>query len=175
MKKILILTFMFMMIAANCFAFFKVDNEQAILEDMYSNPYNYIYYGAASTGFSFYYYKPSVDVQKYEPPNYIIAIRSLTRHTVPGENITSDRIIRFKYNYDSRKMWIETRDEDSKNLIWKDVDPTKSKNYHDDNLVAAGEVLFYLAYKMSFFDKPVTKPAKDIVNGNPIIYKPYKK
>ena len=35
MKKILILTFMLMMIAANCFAFFKVDNEQAILEDMY--------------------------------------------------------------------------------------------------------------------------------------------
>ena len=88
----------------------------------------------------------SVDVQKYEPPNYIIAIRRLMRHTGPGENIVGDSIIRFKYNYDSRKMWIETLDEDGKNLIWKNIDPTKSRNYHDTNLVAAGEVLFYLAY-----------------------------
>lgn len=164
---VLLICFVF---AGNCANAHKVSNGDEILSDMYANPSNYIYFASASTGFSFFYYKPSVDVQRYSPPSYIIAARVITRHVGPGEDIFNDSVIKFRYDYSSRKMWKETFD-DNRNLIWREIDPAKSKNYHDDNWIAAGEVLFYLAYNMSFFDKPVTEPAKRMRNGNPMTFK----
>lgn len=149
--------------AGNCFAFGKVSNEQEILADMYANPRNYVCYGGASTGFSFYINKRSIDVQQYTPPNYIIAAREITHHLLPGENIVGDRVMRFRYDYKLHKMWLETFDENN-NLYWKEINPAKSKNYHDDNWVAAGEILFYLAYNISFYDEIKTQAAKDYIN-----------
>ena len=61
-------------------------------------------------------------------------------------------------------MYIETLDE-NKNRYWKYLDPSAQKTYHDDNLIAAGEYLFYFAYKMSFYGKPVTPSAQKLING----------
>ena len=169
-KFLVAFVFSLIFMAGNYASAHRVPNGDEILADMYANPQNYIYFASASTGFSFYYYKPSLDVQQYSPPNYIIAARVIDRHVGPGESIWNDSIIKFRYDYNSRKMWAETFDN-NRNLIWKEIDPIKSQNYHDDNWVAAGEVLFYLAYNKSFFDKPVTEPAKSIVNGNPKTFK----
>lgn len=168
-----VLSIIFM--AGNYVSAHRAPNGDETLADMYAHPKNYIYFASASTGFSFFYYKPSVDVQQYNPPNYIIAARVITRHVSPGETIFDDSmIVKFRYDYNSRKMWAEVLD-DNRNLTWKEIDPAKSQNYHDNNWVAAGEVLFYLAYNMSFFDNPVTEPAKKIASGNPQIFEPLEK
>ena len=62
-------------------------------------------------------------------------------------------------------MFIEEKDEHG-NLTWRLIDPDKSKNYHDDNYVAAGEILFYLDYHMIFFDRVRTKAAEKVILEN---------
>ena len=171
-KFLVVLSVAIILMIGNCFAFGRVVNEKAILDDMYANLGKYIQYGGYSTGYSILIDRTSIKSDKYAPPEYIISAREITHHCVPGENIVGDIIIRYRYNYNSRQMWRETLDE-NQNLVWKNIDPTQSKSYHDDNLVAAGEILFYLAYNMSFFDTPVTERAKDYINegrsGLPLI------
>lgn len=140
--------------AGNCFAFGKVANSDTILDDMYVNPSKYIKYGGASTGLSFLIDKTSVKSDKYAPPEYIITARTIT-HYNSGRNdkyeqIEKDGIVRYRYNYNSRQMWVETLDENN-NLYWKEIDPAKSKNYHDDNWVSLGEILFFLNYDINFY------------------------
>ena len=146
----------------------RLPNSDEILAEMRANPSNFIQYGAASTGLSLFITKSSLNVEYYSPPNYIISARHVV-HFNSGridrveEGIIRDSIIRYKYDYASRKMYMETLDE-NKNHIWKYLDPSTRKTYHDDNAIAAGEYLFYLAYRVSFYGKPLTPSAQRFIN-----------
>ena len=48
--------------------------------------------------------------------------------------------------------------------MWEYLEPTEKKSYHYDNLVAAGEFLCYLAYNISFYDKPAMYSFQRFVN-----------
>ena len=167
MKKFLLVLCM-LLLATTALAFPKVENSDEILADMKANPARYIRFGGASIGLSFYIDKNSINVHKYEPPEYIIAARKLT-HADSGQGgrqaIEFDGLMRYRYDYNHRKMYYETEDENGR-LIWKHIDPSLSKTYHDDNYIAAGEILFYLAYNMNFYDKVATKSAREYIEAH---------
>ncbi|WP_407398483.1 hypothetical protein [Anaerovibrio sp.] len=168
-KKLLLIVCM-LLLATTALAFPKVENSDAILADMKANPSRYVRFGGASVGQHYYIDKISINVHKYEPPEYIIAARWVTRsYVIAGENVYEDirldTTMRYKYDYDQRKMYFETTDENG-NLIWKHIDPSLSKSYHDDNYIAAGEILFYLAYNMSFYDKIATHCAREYIESH---------
>ena len=181
MKKIFILTFMLMMIAANCSATIHGDDNPEILEDMYKNPSNYVNIGTENFGLSYYLAKNTINVEKYAPPNYIISFKMIYHLLTPDRDrkikveyagYANNSTIRYKYDYSSRKMQIEKYDENN-NPYWSDVDvspitPEKSKKMNGQDFrnrereIGGGEIAFYLAYKMSFFDNPII--AKDFIN-----------
>ncbi len=175
MKKIF-LTIIMLFVATTAFAMHPVENSDEILNEMLENPSRYIRYGGESVGFSFYMDKETINVHKYAPPQYIIAVRHITYHDngMINENrrvsIVSEKLLCYAYDYDARKMYVESRDKNGK-LFWKLIDPAKSKTYHDDNWVAAGEIMFYLAYNMSFYDKPATKTAENVIIGKPSFFR----
>lgn len=159
MKKsfALIITLITMLLSTlSAFALPRLANSDAILADMYANPGKYIKYGGASIGLSFLLDKTSVNVHKYNPPEYIIAVKVITHFNngQGGEAIEDETLYRYLYNYKNKKMYIE-RKNDNGLTEWKMIDPTASKSYHDDNWVSLGETMFYLAYNMSFYDKPI--------------------
>ncbi|MBR1645634.1 MAG: hypothetical protein IJ685_02535 [Selenomonadaceae bacterium] len=144
----------------------RVPNEKEILADMYAHPSNYIYYGGASTGLSFFIVRNSLNVELYNPPNYIISVRGITRFdSGKDQGILSEHIIRYKYDYTVRKMYMERQDQ-NKNVSWEYLEPVVKKgvkSYLYNNFVAAGEVLFYIAYKKSFYDKPLNDSFKNFL------------
>ena len=152
MVSLLVLT------ASTASAGLRLPNSDEILAEMRANPSNFIQYGAASTGLSLFIAKNSLNVEHYSPPNYIISARRVVhfnsgRIDIVEEGISNDSVIRYKYDYASRKMYMETLDENK----------ATRKTYHDDNFIAAGEYLFYFAYRMSFYDKPVTPAAQHLI------------
>ena len=165
-----LLAFLIALLPMCCQAQGMNENDYAVLNDMYAHPGNYIRYGGASIGFSFLVNKNSIDVQQYNPPNYIIAAREVIHHYDSfaewhdgiGESVHS-RIIRYKYDYANRKMYVEQKDRNN-NPYWEYVDPQKIKSYHDENPIAGGELLFYLAYGINFYDKPVVRCIDDYIN-----------
>lgn len=144
----------------------RLSNSDEVLAEMYSNMPNFIRYGGVSTGLSFLIAKSSLNVEYYSPPTYIISARKIThfnRGTIDNyEHIESDSIIRYKYDYATKKMYIEIQDENG-NFYWKYLDISARKTYHDDNPIAAGEFLFYFAYKISFYENPVTGSFKQFL------------
>lgn len=170
MKKIFLVAVVSLLVltASTASAGLRLQNSDEILAEMRANPSNFIQYGAASTGLSLFISKSSLNVEYYAPPNYVISAREVIRFNSGRidrveEGIIKDSNIRYKYDYASRKMYMETFDE-NKNRIWKYLDPATRKTYHDDNFIAAGEYLFYFAYKMSFYDKPVTPAAQNLIS-----------
>ena len=156
-----------LMISATTAQAWRVEGEEAILADMYAHPENYICYGHASTGLSFLIARNSINVELYDPPNYIISARCI-KHFNSGKNDKSEgifdaSIIRYKYDYTEKKMYMERQDQ-NKNVSWEYLEPVNNKSYHYDNLVAAGEFLFYLAYNMSFYDKPAMYSFQKFIN-----------
>lgn len=106
--------------------------------------------------------KTSINVHVYNPPEYIISVRAITHYNGGSkENIEYETVYRYRYDYDSRKMYKEDKDDNGV-VSWKLIDPAASKSYHDDNWVALGEIMFYLAYNMSFYDSPIV--AKQFIN-----------
>lgn len=176
MRKFL-LTVILLLIAMTAMAFPRVSNSDDILRDMYATPSKYIRYGGASTGLSFLIDRTSVNVHKYAPPQYIIAARKITHFNngQHGEAIEADEIIRYSYDYNTKKMYVEERDNNGNNT-WRYINPAASKSYHDDNLISAGEILFYLAYNMSFYDNAATLTSYQFINeglsGLPLVNLP---
>ena len=181
MKKILGLTLMLMFIASSCFAGPYGKNNPIILEDMYKNPSNYVNIVTENFGLSYYLAKNTINVEKYSPPNYIISFKMIYHLFTPDKDMikeveyagyANNSTIRYKYDYSSRKMQIEKYDENH-NPYWSDVDvspitPEKSKKMRGQDFrdrereIGGGEIAFYLAYKISFFDNPII--AKDFIN-----------
>ena len=174
MKKIFILTFMLMMIAANCFA--EVD------KNYYNGDKNYIFCGS-SMGAGFFVDRNSLKVEKYEPPIYVISIGYFSVGNYFnnfGEKIKGkNRIERFKYDYSTKTMYLYTPDgrgkylkdryennyrnvnnEISKENLRKinEIDWNSEWTYIDPDVFyregavfpTVGEIAFALAYNLKF-------------------------
>lgn len=171
MNRIFLTVMFFLLVftASTVSAFGRLPNSDEILAEMRANPSNFVQYGGMSTGVGLFIARNSLNVEHYSPPNYIISAREVFRFNSGRidkveEGILKDSIVRYKYDISAKKMYIETLDE-NKNRYWKYLNPSARKTYHDDNPIAAGEYLFYFAYKMSFYGKPITPSAQKFING----------
>lgn len=138
-----------------------------------ANPDRYIYYGGAGTGTGMYIDKESINVHQYNPPYYIIAFKTLSyfnngmygyRH---HESVSYRKNIeRYFYNYDTKAMYREKYDANHQ-PYWEYVDPAlvntcESLGKHQE--IGMGEIAFYLAYNMGFYDSPVDYATKKYVS-----------
>ena len=172
LKKVLLFFALIMFVSANCSAGPYGENNPAVLEDLHTNPSNYIICGGASTGITYYIYKNSIHVDQYAPPNYIISLKICfyANNGMRGENLHEvARYInmRYKYNYSERKIYVERFDK-QKNSYWDYIDPKIINTFEGykkgwDTDMAAAEIAFYLSYNMSFYDKPVSKSAESYI------------
>ena len=53
------------------------ENNPYLLDAMYNNRENYIWYGGQSTGVNFYVERNSIKVEMYNPPLYIISMNTV--------------------------------------------------------------------------------------------------
>lgn len=149
--------------------------DDALLNDIQVNPQNYIANGGAGTGLSLWIFKPSLNVEQYAPPKYIISIkRVMYSNQMIKKNgewvkvISADwyGVKRYLYSYDERKIYVEEKDS-SGNFIWQDIslkiaEGGGSLNPYTNDLSAA-ELAFYFAYNKSFFDEPLSFPLKKCI------------
>lgn len=167
-------------VAQSAFALPFGEESPEILADMYKNPAHYVCIGTDNFGLSYYLDKTTINVHEYAPPNYIIAFKTMYHLLASdGRNVSEhagysrNPIIRYKYDYSSRKMYVEKFDS-AGNSYWKyvDVSPLSKEQQRKMNggdfrsrarEISSGEIAFYLAYNMSFFDEPVM--AKDFIEN----------
>lgn len=98
---------------------------------------------------AWYLDRSSLNVQKYDPPQYIIAVNVVT---VPdadrgGTDINGVRTFRFFYNYELKRMYVDLSLTDA----WRYLDPNGDWATTDISL-PVGELSFALAYNMKFYD-----------------------
>ena len=151
-----------------------LENNPSLLADMKNNPQNYIAIGGAGTGVAIFISKPSVKVQQYTPPKYIIAIRWVTYSThgvqengtwKQVENVFLGKFHRYLYDYSERKIYVEEQDQNG-NVSWKYLDPKLANGPSasiESKHIAASELAFYFAYNKSFFDEPLSFSLKDVL------------
>lgn len=107
-------------------------------------------------GTGWYVDRTSLEVQDYDPPQYIIAVNVISaRSAIDDEKdfynggmgvITGVSTKRFFYNWDSRQMYID-RDGNSD---WRYLDPNGS--WAETGIaMPAGEMAFALAYGLKFY------------------------
>lgn len=99
-------------------------------------------------GVAWYLDRSSLYVEKYEPPQYIIAVNVCQVNGADRGNTAISRVLteRFFYNWDLRQMYVD-RDGSSN---WRYLDPNGS--WASTGIVMpAGEMAFYLAYDMRFY------------------------
>ena len=148
---------------------FSTPCSASLFDDLRNNP-NYIYYGGAGTGISFFLDKTSINVNKYEPPVYIIAFINMSYSAGFPKGGTpesvSPKTVWYKYNYDSRKMYLGRQNIDG-TFSWEYIDPQEvNSNSALNSIVTGGELAFYLAYNMSFYNNPVTFLTKKYINSH---------
>ena len=153
-------------------------NDPAVLADMYKNPMHYVHIGADNFGMTYYLDRTSVNVQEYAPPNYIIACTKVYHHRTYVGNAdeeqagyTSERVNRYKYDYASRKMYVERYDSVG-NPYWEYLAPLTDEQQRTmsggaargyERAVAQGEIAFFVAYRISFYERPTTEVAKQFI------------
>lgn len=147
------------MISSVCFAGYQ---------DVYFNgDKNYIQVGGSGTNNTNYIDRSSLNVHKYAPPYYIIAINNIPYvQGVPGmeDHFLWKRMTtyRYMYDYNTHKMYVELFDK-NKQPYWQYLDANfyNKKRYKSvklfttpsatDVYFARGEIAFALAYNMSFY------------------------
>ena len=108
-------------------------------------------------GTAWYVDKSSLVVQKYEPPQYIIAVNVVSaRSAYDDENdfyqhggrgkIMDTKTYRFFYNWDRTEMYVDSTGNDG----WVRLKPLGSWAETGVSM-PAGEMAFYLAYNMKFY------------------------
>ena len=99
-------------------------------------------------GVAWYLDRSSLYVEKYEPPQYIIAVNVCQVNGADRGNTAISRVLteRFFYNWDLRQMYVD-RDGSSN---WRYLDPNGSW-VATGIVMPAGEMAFYLAYDMRFY------------------------
>ena len=100
------------------------------------------------SGTAWYADRSSLVVQKYEPPQYIIAINVCMVPNADKGNTSISNVVtnRFFYNWKMKKMFTD-RNGDSN---WRYIAPDSPRAV---SMVSkpAGEMAFYLAYGMKFY------------------------
>lgn len=99
-------------------------------------------------GVAWYVDRSSLAVEKYEPPQYIIAVNVVTVNDADRGNteISKVKTLRFFYNSDRGEMYIDQDGNDN----WRYLDPDGSWAQRGVAL-PAGEIAFALAYHMKFY------------------------
>ncbi len=148
------------------------DNEDP-LAAMYREPGRYITYGGVGTGSVVMLDRNSINVHLYNPPYYIIAFDSRlhfcpgtvnTSNKMPTEFVREPQIKRFRYDYNQKKIYIESVKNGQ--TYWKYIDPDaedKSTASGWGPAMSGAEIAFYLAYQMPFFDPPYGSYSKDFI------------
>ncbi len=118
-----------------------------ILAEIEERPANYYYgHGLGSGAFTFVD-KTSVNVEVYEPPEYIITYDSIDcRYPIPNKKkLTSMKRVRLYFNYDKQEAYVEKMNRAGENE-WKFITPSAphSMNYEAD-------MVFGMAYNMHFY------------------------
>ena len=99
-------------------------------------------------GTAWYVDKSSLIVQKYAPPQYIIAVNVVTvdRADEGNTDVGSVRTYRFFYNYDLRKMYVDYNGGSN----WHYLEPQGS--WAETGVrMPAGELAFAIAYNLKFY------------------------
>ena len=143
----------------------EIDSE-TLLNDMRNNPKNYIYIGNFSNvGDAIYLVKSSVDVQEYNPPKYIIAVKLVHFgaggfvRMRPKDTANLFGSLQFLYDYESKKINNKRTDE----TTWKYIDEKKAINRGSKDLIrtlAEAELAFYFAYDKYFYGEPISYQLK---------------
>lgn len=137
--------------------------DPALLEDMYRNPENYILLGGGGTGLSFYLDKNSINVHEYNPPYYIIAFKKVSFYVYPSLNGTGEwlkgaeaDIERYYYDFYNKKMYLERKYlSPVEKTEWEYIDlKAFNETSGSRSMFTGGEIAFYLAYNMNFYDPP---------------------
>ena len=107
-------------------------------------------------GTAWYVDASSLNVLRYEPPEYVIAVDVVTARSAVGDEddfysggrgvMTDVRTMCFAYNWDDRAMYVKDGDG------WHFLLPTGS--WAETGItMPAGEIAFYLAYRMKFYGR----------------------
>ncbi len=88
-----------LVISNTCFAW---SNDPSVYKALHENPQNYIYYGYTGPGGTLYIDKSSINVHRYDPPNYIIAFSSVSYDRFPSGNYANSSLVRYSFNYETR-------------------------------------------------------------------------
>lgn len=125
--------------STKCFAYYDPDY------DPYENNPNYIYVTTGGQGV-FCLYKPSVDVQEYNPPHYQIAGNFIHYSSLFEKDHTTNIHMTLRYNWYTKETF---HLEDG---YWKkiEIDETKAAMAAIHNRRFA-DALFNVAYKMDFY------------------------
>ena len=109
----------------------------------YDNDSNYIFFGAwGSGGYWHYWYRPSIEIQEYNPPHYQIAA---TEVVIGGKKIISEtrEKISIRYNWYTKETfhlengyWLKDNIEDLEGEYYKN----------------RANALFSVAYGMNFYN-----------------------
>lgn len=166
----LLLVGILIMYFSNIYAGIFGESRPEVLEDMYKNPSHYVRIGTENFGLSYYLDKTTINVHEYAPPNYIISFKTVYHHIdsrskKEDAGYSTENMTRYKYDYTTRKMYVEKFDS-NQNSYWKyvDVSPLSSEQQrrmsgqdfrNRSREIAGGEIAFYLAYNIRFYDEPI--------------------
>lgn len=143
MKKWLLLVMAFC-----CFLFGGFNTANADYQEHLNGDPNFILVDA-HMGTAWYVDRSSLNVQKYAPPQYIIAVNLVSVQDANRGNTAISSVVtrRYFYNWNTRAMYVE-RDLNSNDwrylkteAIWAETGIT----------LPAGEMAFYLAYGLKFY------------------------
>lgn len=139
-----------LMFSTTCFA-------SAFNEVYFNGNKNYISFDGGM-GRIWYVVANTINVQRYNPPEYIIAI-DIVQVNPENNTMGRQRTERFLYNYDLQEMYIESYNPENKTYYWEYLkDPEKAVKVHvSSRPISMGEIAFALAYNMSFYkDGPLS-------------------
>lgn len=146
MRKVIFLLTLVFTLSFSCVAFASYPDH------LDGNPNFILCNGKMGTGY--YVDRSSLNVQRYAPPTYIIAVNVVG---VPDADMGKTDIsdvysYSFLYKYDERRMFIAG---DGQDYDWRYLDPRAS--YAETGIVMpAGEMAFYLAYNLRFYGDKVS-------------------
>ena len=148
-----------LMFSTTCFA-------SAFNEVYFNGNKNYISFDGGM-GRIWYVVANTINVQRYNPPEYIIAI-DIVQVNPENNTMGRQRTERFLYNYDLQEMYIESYNPENKTYYWEYLkDPEKAVKVHVSSMpISMGEIAFALAYNMSFYkdeDYPVFAKSGSII------------
>ncbi len=115
-------------------------------------------------GVATYIDKSSLIVQKYAPPQYVIAITAFEAGDAGYGKVSNYRVERYFYNFERTEMY---RDKHPGKNEWEFVSPNGSLQQEGYSAKCIGEAIYYLCYKLKFYGtyewKTIASPTADPV------------